>query len=200
MDLRDVPAVMPLHFFDVCAKPGLLKGYSEFLDEDPFCEVEIECALKGIDLNLKVNKGFEKAFFPSVEKGDGFELFIDTRGIREAVIVHKYCHHFVFLPKEMDGILGVEVTRFRTNDTHELCAKESLKVVSKLAKDHYTMQIHILRESLFGYDPSEYEILKFAYIVHRGPSEPNHFPKSNNVYNLKDHPSLWAELNLKGVL
>ena len=203
MDLRDFPAILPLHFFEVelevnkGVKPAKLKGYSEFLDEDSFCEVSLAWTEGGIHIGLSVLKPFEKAFFPEVEKGDGMEIFIDTRGISDALIIHKYCHHFVFLPKEVDGIIGVEVTRFRTNDKRELSRKESLKVATQFTKNEYSMQIFIPDEALFGFDPIECSLLKMAYIVHRGSDEPNYFPKSGNDYNLKDHPSLWAALLLK---
>ena len=200
MDLRDFPAVMPLHFFDVelqikkGSKPKLIETCSELLDEESFCEVFLALSDGGIQLRLNVLKPFEKAFFPDVEKGDAMELFVDTRGLPDAHIIHKYCHHFVFLPKEVDGILGAEVTRFKTNDKRELASKEHLKVSAEFTKKGYSMEIFIPDIALFGFDLTEYPNLKLAYIVHRGEYEPNHYPKSNHVYNLKEHPSLWANL------
>ena len=201
MDLRDISAVLPLHFFEVGIEITqdfrILERYSEYLDEEPFHEIEMKWGEEGLFFHIRVDKGFEKAFFPQVEKGDGVEFFIDTRGIEDALIVHKYCHHFVFLPKEVDGVLGVEVTRFKTNDTRELCKRECLKVTSQFSKNSYTISVCIPREALFGYDPFEYSTLKMAYIIHRGSNESNHFPKSNRELNVKDHPSLWATLYLK---
>ena len=203
MDLRDFPAILPLHFFDVeqeikkGSKLSLIEGYSEYLDEESFSELSIAVSVEGIYLNLKVLKPFEKAFFPEIEKGDGFEFFIDTRAIPDASIIHKYCHHFVFLPKEVDGILGAEVTRFKTNDKRELASKENLKVSTQFTKNGYSMEVFIPDQALFGYDLAEYSTLKMADIVHRGSYKPNHFPKSNNDFNLKDHPSLWATLFIK---
>ena len=194
MDVRELPPVLPFHFFDLRLKSGKVPSYADLLDEEGFSEIEILLKEEGIDLNIRVEKGFEKAFFPEVEKGDGLEFFVDTRGIRDVLIVHKYCHHFVFLPKEIDGISGAEVTRFKTNETRELARRELLKVTTDLSKNRYTMHIHIPKEALFGYDIEEYPLLRFAYIVHRYGNEPNHFPKSNKEYNLKDQPSLWAEL------
>ena len=203
MDLREFPAVVPLHFFDLelefelGQKPVLIEGYSEFLGEESFGEVRMAFSEGGIAIELKVLKSFEKASFPDVEKGDGFEFFIDTRGIRDALIVHKYCHHFIFLPKEIDGVLGAEVTRFKTNDKRELASKEFLKVATQFAKNSYTMQIFLPDVALYGFDPKEVAVVKMAYILHRGNGSPNHFPKSNHDLNLKDHPSLWAEVRLQ---
>ncbi len=203
MDLRDFPAVLPLHFFEVeldvrkGGKPTLINGHPEFLDEEPFSEVYLAVSEKGICIQLKVFKPFEKAVFPDVEKGDGIEFFVDTRGIQGSLIIHKYCHHFVFIPKEVDGILGVEVTRFKTNDKRELAQKESLKLSTQFTKNGYSMEVFIPDIALFGYEPIEYPSVKIAYIVHRGSAESNHFPKSGREYSLKDHPSLWATLVLK---
>ncbi len=203
MDLREFPAILPLHFFQVelvfsrQAKPKLIENVAEFLGEEPFSEVRIGFSERGIHIDLKVDKSFEKAVFPDVEKGDGFEFFIDTRGIQQAQIVHKCCHHFVFLPKEVDGISGVEVTSFKTNDKRDLASKEFLKVSSAFTKNGYAMQIFIPDNALFGYDLAESSHLKLAYIVHAGSRYiPNHFPKSNLDYNLKDHPSLWADVKI----
>jgi hypothetical protein len=203
MDLREFPSVLPLHFFQVelifskDAKPKLIEDYAQFLGEDPFSQVRLSFSEKGIHIDLKVDKSFEKAVFPDVEKGDGFELLVDTRGIPDSQIIHKYCHHFVFLPKEVDGISGVEVTSFKTNDKRDLASKELLKASSSFTKNGYAMQIFIPDNALFGYDLVESPHLKLAYIVHLGSrSHPNHFPKSNLDYNLKDHPSLWADIKV----
>ncbi len=202
MDLREFPAVLPLHFFEVelefkrNQKPKLIPDFSEFLEETSFSEVSVAFLDGGIQIHLKVFKAFEKASFPDVEKGDGFEFFIDTRGTKEALSLHKYCHHFVFLPKEVDGIQGVEVTRFKTNDKRELATKEHLKVTPQFAKGSYTLEIFIQDTALYGYDPMEYPNLKIASITHLGSKEPNHFPKQGYDLPFKDHPSLWANIKL----
>ena len=198
MDLREFPSVLPLHFFDLelefekGEKPTLIEGHSEFLGEECFSEVRMGVSDGGIQLEVKVHKTFEKASFPDVDKGDGMEFFIDTRGIQSALIMHKYCHHFVFLPKEVDGVQAVEVTRFKTNDKRELAPKELLKVKTNFAKNHYTLQIDIPDTALFGYDLTESTTLKIAYIIHSASHDPNHYPKSGIEFSLKDHPSLWA--------
>jgi hypothetical protein len=201
MDLREFPPILPLHFFQVelafskGGKPKLIEDLSTFLAEDAFSEVSISFLEGGIELYLKVYKPFEKACFPDVAKGDGFELFIDTRGILDAQILHKYCHHFVFLPKEVDGILGAEVTHFKTNDKRELSSKELLKVSTSFSKNGYCLEIFIPDNALYGYDLSESTRFKLAYMVHLGSkSHPNHFPKSSIDYQLKEHPSLWADV------
>ncbi len=201
MDLNQIPSILPLHFFQPVfeiekgQKPQNIDSFSEFLEEELFSELKIGISDEGITLELKVLKSFEKAQFPDVTKSDAFEFFIDTRGLKDSLIIHKYCHHFVFLPKEVDGIMAVEVTRFKTNDKRELCNKEDLKIKSQFSRNQYSLDIFIPDIALYGFDLSEYSKLKFAYIVHRGGKElASHFPKSGLDFSLKDHPSLWADL------
>jgi len=200
MDLRELSPICPLHFFDVTLtfkkgkKLALIDSKGEFLGEESFSELLVSFSEEGVSLQLKVSKPFEKAVFKEIEKGDGFEFFIDTRGVKEALIIHKYCHHFLFLPKEVDGIWGVEVTKFRQGDKRELARKESLKVESLFSKSGYKMDIFIPADSLFGYDLSDSTSLKIAYIVHRGSLRPNYFPKSGEEFTISSHPSLWANV------
>ncbi len=55
---------------------------------------------------------------------------IDTRDLKTSGYNTKFCHHFYFLPEKIDGIQCGEVTRFRTEDTHELCDPQFLQVES----------------------------------------------------------------------
>lgn len=199
MDLRELSPILPLHFFEVelsFPKGGditFVDDYSAYLEEDSFFEIGFAFSDRGIAIDLMVDKPFEKSIFPEVEKGDGLEFFIDTRGIQDAHLIHKYCHHFVFLPKEVDGISGVEVTRFKTGDKRELASKDHIKVKTTFGKNRYEMNVFISDTAFFGYDLSESPHIKIAYIVHRGVKEnAGHFPKSQLDYNLKEHPSLWA--------
>jgi hypothetical protein len=203
LDLSQLPSILPLHFFQPVIelekgnKPEHLDSFSEYLEEESFSELKMAISEHGIHLELKVLKPFEKALFPDVAKGDSFEFFIDIRANENSSILHKYCHHFVFLPKEVDGIIGCEMTRFKTNDKRDLCNKDDLKVKSSFSKNHYTLDIFIPDIALYGFDLSESSKFKFAYIVHRGGKElPNHFPKCGLDFNFKDHPSLWADLHL----
>ena len=73
--------------------------------------------------------------------------------------------------------------------------QKSFKVESSFSKKGYSMKIEIPRISLFGYDPDECRRLSFAYVVHSG-RESQEFPLPESHWRLKNHPNLWAEINL----
>lgn len=177
--------------------PYLLPEMDEYLLEESFARVGIARSDRGLSISVSVEKGFEECHFPAVEKGDGVEVFIDTRGIDDAFVVHKYCHHFIFLPKPVDGIEAVEVTKFRGEDKHEHCKPETLSVLSTMMRSSYSMEIQISEMSLFGYDPDEYPRIGFAMRIHRPKGGAQHFPMNSVDYKIEAHPNLWARLELK---
>ena len=171
-------------------RQGKLPEVSHLLNELPLHTMHLDVSETGVVFTLRVDQACGEAVFPQVEKGCGLEIFIDTRGLSEANMLHKYCHHFVCLPHEVDGVVGVEVTRFRTSDTRELAKPEHIQVTTTHHRRSYSMEVHLTRAALFGFDPEEYPI-RFAYIVHHYP-ERNSFPKNSHEVLLKEHPSLWA--------
>ncbi len=168
-----------------------LPNMGPYLEEPSFAEVKIGLKKRGLAFKVEVHQPFKNSFFPDVEKGDGFELFIDTRD-SSSTFLGRYSHHFIFLPKEVDGRSASEVTRFKTHDRHPLASIEDLEVKSHFTLKGYSMDIYISENSLFGYDPSEYRRLKLAYILHRGGESPMHFPVSQESYRLREFPLLWA--------
>lgn len=205
MDLRQLPAIDAASLFQMGGKipkkekkPRFLPRVNGYLAEEGFGDVAVAWSPDGLFFTVKVGKGFESAYYPDVAKGDGLELFVDTRGIDSAAIVHKYCHHFVFLPKEKDGVSGAEITRFRTDDKHELSSPDKLTLLSEFTAKSYTMNIHIPESCLFGYDPYEYRKIGLGYVIHRAGKEPQHFPLSGLCYKLESSPGLWAKFTLEG--
>lgn len=169
----------------------------DYLLEEGFAKVGISWSESGLFLSILFDKSFDECYFPAIEKGDGVEVFIDTRAIDDAVVVHKYCHHFVFVPKPVDGIFGAEVTKFRGEDKHEHCDVETLFVESSMSRGSYSMEIQISEMSLFGYDPHEYPKIGFGLRIHRAKGSPQHFPMNSVDYKVEAHPNLWARLELQ---
>lgn len=211
MDLKNLSAIDAGIFFQVSApvqegfilpknwrKKLPLLRMDSYLSEEGFGDLSILYSANGLVIGLFVDKPFADCFFPEVGKGDGLEIFIDTRGIENAQTFHKFCHHFIFLPKEKDGLIAAEVTRFRSEDKHELCDPSLLQVKTEFSKKSYEMQIVIPDTCLFGYDPFEYPKLRFAYIIHRANGQPMHFPINGEDYKLEQIPSLWATLTCEG--
>lgn len=176
--------------------PYLVAPVSELLAEDPFYSLGICWSLSGIKLFFRMETKFSGSFFPEVEKGDGVEVFIDTRSIATTSGLHKYCHHFVFLPKEVDGIVAAEVTRFKGDDKHDPALCENFSVNSVIKGSRIDMEITIPEISLFGYNPLEVPKMAFACRVHRSNGEAGHFPLSEVDFKLRTSPALWARMRL----
>jgi hypothetical protein len=164
--------------------------------ERSFAEVGAGYNSKGLYFWVHVKKPFEEAHFPRYEQGDAFELFIDTRDLKSAGFVTKFCHHFVFLPQEIDGVRAQEITHFRTEDRHELCDPKALRVQTEFKRKSYALEIFIPSQCLHGYDQATFKRIGLTYVVHRFGGEPQHFALSSKYMALPEHPGLWASVQL----
>ena len=175
-------------------KPFLLPHAGALLGEERFADVSMWWHQEGIGLSILVHKGFEDVSFPN--QGDGIELFFDTRDLKEAGSLHKFCHHFVFLPKDVDGVVACEMTKMRADDAHPLCDPRLLHIETTFSKKSYEMHIFLYKEALHGFDPQQFDRLGFMYAMHRknGPSQ--HLSISSDEYAIDKYPSLWAFCNL----
>ncbi len=177
-------------------KPFLLPDTSDLLLEDRFADVSSCYNGNGIGVSILVNKPFEDVSFPQVTYGDSLELFIDTRDLKSARILHKFCHHFVFFPKDVAGVQAMELTKFRGDDTHELCQSSDLHVSTTFHKKSYEMDVWIDQKALFGFDPSRFDRLGFSYRINQKKGESQHFNVSSKDATFEKHPNLWGTFNL----
>src|SRR5574342_480228 len=126
-----------MHFFrfTVYIKQGkkaspklLLPDTTDLLGEDSFADVGVVWHQDGLYVHLHARKKFEEACYPKFTEGDALELFFDTRDLKEAGFPTKFCHHFLILPQEVQGIRCLELTRFRTEDSHPLCEPDKVEI------------------------------------------------------------------------
>ena len=169
---------------------------SFLFSEDAFALLSVSWDFKGLKFFLKVNKPVEDVFYPKYREGDSCELFIDTRNLKQALSVHRFCHHFVFLPHEVEGSRGYEVTLFRFDEKRQLAASDLFSVRTNIEKKTYDMQIEIPKEALYGYAPNEFHELGFTYRINRYKGESQHFALSSRFFCIEKHPALWATLVL----
>lgn len=206
--LDHISPILPIDFFTVqidlhelekgaLKKKHQLPEFSDLLSEDPFAQVSMGWEQKGLLFEIEVKQPFTECFFPEFQKGDSIELFIDTRDLKTAGFVTRFCHHFVILPKAMDGIVAQEITAFRTDDRHELCDGSAISVESDFQKRSYSVNIFVPAECLHGYDPSSFERLGFTYRINRFGGDPQHFALSSDYFNIEKEPSLWSSMLLK---
>ncbi len=205
MVFEDLSPLIPLDCFafslslprvERAVDAAALSQLTSLSGEESFAQVGAGYSSKGLYFHVEVKEPFQKAQFPRYEEGDAFELFIDTRDLKNSGFLTKFCHHFVFFPQEVDGIWGQEITHFRTEDRHELCAPGALVVEAELKKKSYALQIFIPSQCLHGYDQAIFKRVGLTYIVHRFGGEPQHFVLSSKYMAVAQHPSLWASVQL----
>lgn len=180
----------------IMKKKFILEDTSAYWNEEKFAEVAMAWNPEGIYVDVFVDKPFEEAFYPKFAQGDAIELFIDTRDLKTAGFATRFCHHFLFFPQAVQGILAKEITHFRTEDVHPLCDEDDLQVNAEIGKKHYALHIFIPAHCLHGFDPQTYERLGMTYRIHRYKKEPQHFSAKAEHFSLEQQPRLWASFKL----
>ncbi len=207
--LENLESLSPLRFFSFeceiayaerfpkkCKKTDFLPPLSRFVDKDNFTRVALFWNESALMFYIEVNHPFEGSNFPNYRDGDSVELFIDTRNDKSAGFVTKFCHHFCFLPKDVEGIEVKELTRFRTDEAHELCDPNKITFETEFSKKGYQMQIVLPADCLFSYEPESFNQLGFTYRINRSSGLPEHFAVSSRRIAIERHPNLWASLHL----
>lgn len=209
--LEELPSLAPLEFFSISSHlyfsksplPSnimrsrfMLPDTSEWLGEDHFADVAAAWNDSGLFVDVFVRKSFEEAFYPRFSEGDAIELFLDTRDLKTAGFITRFCHHFLFLPQAIQGIQAQELTHFRTEEVHPLCDASDLQVSSEFGKDHYALKIFIPAHCLHGYDPFSFNRIGFSYRIHRFKGRPQHFSLSSRHFTIEQHPHFWATFKL----
>lgn len=214
---EEFPPITPVNFFQISADCRYLEGLqgksfplldahnhrkyllpntSELCHEEEFAHVAMGWNEEGLELYASVNKPFRLARYPDVDRGDSFEVFIDTRDIKTSGFNTRFCHHFFFLAEAVEGHQAGEITRFRTEDTHPLCDSNDLKIKSLCKASSYILNIFIPNHCLYGYDPAQFGRLGFTYRVNRSDGPAQHFSVVTDDYQVDQQPSLWASLRL----
>lgn len=180
----------------VSGQKYLLPNTSQLCGEEYFAKVYLGWNEQGLESFIEVSKPFHEAYYPDVTRGDSLELMVDTRDVKTSGYNTRFCHHFFFLPEAVDGIQAGELTRFRTEDKHELCDPNDLSVKSSIGSKQYSMKIFIPSHCLVGYDPEQFDRLGFTYRVNRRHGDAQHFSVVTSDFQIEQQPSLWSSLKL----
>lgn len=206
----------PINFFQISldclplpnlTKPPFaltLKNYQKYLLPDLsaltgdafFAEIAIGWNREGVEVFVYIKQPYARSSYPQYDKGDSFELCIDTRDVKTSGYNTRFCHHFIFLPEAIEGLQAAELTKFRTEDSHEPCASADLQVQSIIKRDHYILQCFIPAHCLHGYDPDQFERFGMTYRVNRSNGTPQHFSVLSTEYKFQEQPSLWSSMRL----
>jgi hypothetical protein len=206
-------SLSPINFFQInvdCHKlkggfPSLAKAKdsryalpdtSALNGDDSFATLFMGWSVDGIEAHVVVEEPFSVSSYPDVSKGDSIELFFDTRNVKTSGFNTKFCHHFFFFPEAIEGHRAGEITKFRSEDSHELADPADLVVKTKKSAKGYSLEIFIPAACLHGFDPEQFDKLGFTYRINRAGGEPQHFSVISAEYQLEQQPSLWSTLNL----
>lgn len=176
----------------------LLPNTSSLCSEEYFADIALGWNHEGIEAFVKINDPFQQIKYPDIAKGDSVELFLDTRDVKTSGYNTRFCHHFFFLPEAVEGRAAGELTRFRTEDRHELCDPADLQVSASFKDSGYQLNLFIPSQCLHGYDPDQFNRLGFTYRINRAQGGSQHFSVTSEEYQLEQQPSLWSSLKLCG--
>ncbi len=180
-----------------CERTGTtLPDLSFLLAEESFASVSLSWDEEGLAGLVSVEEPLRASFFPDYAKGDAIELFIDTRDHKRAGFASRFCHHFLLLPEETFGVRAEEITKFRSEDSRPLCDPEEIELRVTRHKKGYEAAFRLPKQVLYGYDPSQFPSLGFAYRIRRHQRSPQHFPFSSKYFEPGLHPALWASVHL----
>lgn len=175
---------------------GFLANTSWLTEDAYFADVAIGWHEEGIKVAIEVKQPLQRCVYPQIAQGDAVELFFDTRDLKTACLPSRFCHHFFFLPEPVEGIQRGELSRFRGEDRHPLAAPEDFICDLYRLPKSYRMEIFLPAKVLFGYDPSQFQRLGFAYRIHRFQGKPQHFTVCSPDFAIPQQPALWATLRL----
>ena len=193
--------VDPENFFSFemhCEKKlAPLPYIGEEFRRESFATVFMAWSEHGLSWKIQVTLGKDLAVsYPKITSGDCIELFIDTRDVKQARTTHRYCHHFFFLPEHFEGISRGEITKFRTEDIHELCPPDDLELQIARHTSYYVADIFIPKSALYGYDPQEGAYLGFTYRIHRSDGLTQLLGFANDELAIERYPYLWSSIHL----
>lgn len=205
-----LPELLPIDFFSIeCTieknqemfhkkmEKHFLPQTSELLNEQAFANLALLWDEEGIYGQLQVDEAFAESLYPEYREGDSLELFFDTRNIKTAGFATKFCHHFLLLPVEVNGIHAKELTRFRSEDSHPLAETLDAKIETEFLKKGYIMRFFLSKNCFYGYEPLSSSSLGFTYRINRAGKNAQHFSVSSLYYSIEQQPSLWATIHLK---
>ncbi len=129
-------------------------------------------------------------------EGDGLQIWVDTRDVRNAHRASRYCHHFYFLPgKDKRKSRGGQV-RIRHARAHaKLCEPEELPSACRVHGIGYGMEVHLPAEKLTGFDPEEIRRLGFTYVL-KDQKLGRQYWTADEPLPVSYDPSLWGTIEL----
>ena len=154
----------------------------------------------GLYLALEVSKPAALAVDPRrPARGDGLQVWVDTRDVRGAHRASRYCHHFCFLPRGGGDAgsepLAAQLRIRRARAQARICDPAEFSVASRVLKIGYRMEVHIPATALTGFDPDENTRLGFTYLL-KDRRLGRQSWTADEPLPVSYDPSLWGTLEL----
>lgn len=199
--LEGIVPFHPLDFFQwrvkiLEYKDRFIKGHQlPLFDLEPFSQCACGYSLNAFHLRFQIARTMKEACFPDYQRGDRIEIFIDTRSVKTARYLTRYCHHFVcfFEPIELDGkaVQAVEVTRFRGEEQHPLCDPSQIEVSTTCKKGITEMVVLFPKEILVGFEPLQFRKMGFSFKVTTAAGETQVWGAASEDFPIEQQPQLW---------
>ncbi len=129
--------------------------------------------------------------------GDACEVWIDTRGSRDAHKPTPYCHHFYLMPDGPQGgsppIGYLRMLRKSAGGRDPDLSK--VKVARRTTDSGYAIEAFFPAEVLNGYDPHDSPVIGFCYNVCSVSMGRMHLSLSEG-FRVWEDPSMWASCRL----
>lgn len=132
-------------------------------------------------------------------KGDGIQVWLDTRDVRDAHRASRFCHHFYFLPTggRSDGPVAGQVRIRRARAQGKPCEPQSITVAARVSKGGYRLSAFLPADILTGYDPDDNSRFGFTYLI-RDRRLGRQYWTADEPLPVAYDPSLWGTVVLSG--
>lgn len=174
----------------------LLEDLSAFTGGVPFGRLYVGWHEKGLYVTCRVKRAYTKSAHP-FQEGEALELFVDTRG-SESERLTPYCHHFFFVPEEVEGGERCgELTKLRGEQARPLAEASKLEVQFVKGWRDFALHLFLPQEVLHGYDPLAFPRLRFSYRLYHPGRGVQCYGATDAECALEQFPAFWPHLQLR---
>ncbi len=130
-------------------------------------------------------------------KGDGIQVWIDTRDVRDVHRASRFCHHFYFLPTggRRKGPIAGQMRIRRARAQGKPCDPQAIPVVSRVRRTGYRLSAHLPSDILNGFDPDDNTRIGFTYRISDSRLGLQSWTAEDPLPVAYD-PSLWGTVDL----
>lgn len=135
---------------------------------DPYADVYLGWSEEGLYFGVDVRGKAGLKVEPNRPlKGDGVQIWVDTRDVREAHRASRFCHHFFFLPTggTKKGPVAGQMRIRRARAQGKPCEPQSISVSARIRRAGYTLSAHLPSDILHGFDPDDNTRIGFTYRI-----------------------------------